>query len=69
MLPVKIQGLMRSGRCCSSERKISESVEAAMARLPHTLSPADQRTIVKATRMPHKVAQMVERKAIIQSEL
>jgi hypothetical protein len=30
-------------------------VEAALARLPHTLSPADQRTIVKATRTPHKV--------------
>jgi hypothetical protein len=30
-------------------------VEAALARLPHTLNPADQRTIVKATRTPHKV--------------
>ena len=30
-------------------------VEAALARLPHTLSPADQRTIVKATRTPQKV--------------
>jgi hypothetical protein len=30
-------------------------VEAALARLPHTLDPADQRTIVKATRTPHKV--------------
>jgi hypothetical protein len=30
-------------------------VEAALARLPHTLSLADQRTIVKATRTPHKV--------------
>jgi len=30
-------------------------VEAALARLPQTLSPADQRTIVKATRTPHKV--------------
>jgi hypothetical protein len=30
-------------------------VEAALARLPHTLSPADQRTIVKATHTPHKV--------------
>ena len=30
-------------------------VEAALARLPHTLSPADQRTIVKATRTPDKV--------------
>jgi hypothetical protein len=30
-------------------------VEAALARLPRTLSPADQRTIVKATRTPHKV--------------
>jgi hypothetical protein len=30
-------------------------VEGALARLPHTLSPADQRTIVKATRTPHKV--------------
>ena len=30
-------------------------VEAALARLPHTLSPADQRIIVKATRTPHKV--------------
>ena len=30
-------------------------VEAALARLPHTLSSADQRTILKATRTPHKV--------------
>jgi hypothetical protein len=30
-------------------------VEAALARLRQTLSPADQRTIVKATRTPHKV--------------
>jgi hypothetical protein len=30
-------------------------VEAALARLPHTLSPSDQRIIVKATRTPHKV--------------
>jgi Family of unknown function (DUF5681) len=30
-------------------------VEAALARLPHTLSPADQRIIVKATRTPRKV--------------
>src|SRR6516165_7596893 len=29
-------------------------VEAALARLPQTLSPADQRTIVQATRTPHK---------------
>ena len=30
-------------------------VEAALAQLPQKLSPADQRTIVKATRTPHKV--------------
>ena len=30
-------------------------VEAALARLPQILSPADQRTIVKATRTPRKV--------------
>jgi Family of unknown function (DUF5681) len=30
-------------------------VEAALTRLDRTLSPADQRTIVKATRTPHKV--------------
>jgi hypothetical protein len=30
-------------------------VEAALARLSEKLSPADQRTIVKATRTPHKV--------------
>jgi Family of unknown function (DUF5681) len=30
-------------------------VEAALARLGRTLSPADQRTIVQATRTPHKV--------------
>lgn len=30
-------------------------VEAALARLPQPLSPADQRTVVKATRTPHKV--------------
>ena len=30
-------------------------VEAALAHLPHTLSPAEQRAIVKATRTPHKV--------------
>jgi hypothetical protein len=30
-------------------------VEAALARFPQTLSPADQRTIVKATRTPHQV--------------
>jgi hypothetical protein len=30
-------------------------VEAALARLDRTLSPADLRTIVKATRTPHKV--------------
>jgi hypothetical protein len=31
------------------------SAEAALARLPQTLSPADQRTIVEATRTPHRV--------------
>ena len=30
-------------------------VEAALARLGRTLSPADQRTIVRATRTPHRV--------------
>ena len=30
-------------------------VEAALARLPQKLSPADQRTIAKATRTPDKV--------------
>jgi hypothetical protein len=30
-------------------------VEAALARLPKTLSPADQQIIVNATRTPHKV--------------
>jgi hypothetical protein len=30
-------------------------VEAALARLDRRLSPADQRTIVKATRTPHRV--------------
>ena len=30
-------------------------VEAALARLPHPLSPADQRTIVSVTRTPGKV--------------
>ena len=30
-------------------------VEAALARLPQPLSPADQRTVVKATRTPRKV--------------
>jgi hypothetical protein len=30
-------------------------VETALARLSEKLSPADQRTIVKATRTPHKV--------------
>ena len=30
-------------------------VEAALARLGRTLSPAEQRTIVQATRTPHKV--------------
>ena len=30
-------------------------IEAALARLDRRLSPADQRTIVKATRTPHKV--------------
>jgi hypothetical protein len=30
-------------------------VEAALARLDRTLSPADQPTIVKATRTPQKV--------------
>ena len=30
-------------------------VEAALARLPQPLSPADQRTVMKATRTPHKV--------------
>jgi hypothetical protein len=30
-------------------------VEAALARLKGALSPADQRTIIKATRTPHKV--------------
>jgi hypothetical protein len=30
-------------------------VETALARLPQTLSPADQRIIVNATRTPHKV--------------
>jgi len=31
-------------------------IEAALARLSETLSPADQRTIVKAARTPHKVS-------------
>ena len=30
-------------------------VEAALARLGRTLSPAEQRTIINATRTPHKV--------------
>ena len=30
-------------------------VQAALARFPQPLSPADQRIIVKATRTPHKV--------------
>jgi hypothetical protein len=30
-------------------------VEAALARLPQPLSPADQRVVVDATRTPHKV--------------
>lgn len=30
-------------------------VEAALAGLPHTVSPADQRIVVKATRTPHMV--------------
>jgi hypothetical protein len=30
-------------------------VEAALARLPQPLNPADQRTVVNATRTPHKV--------------
>jgi hypothetical protein len=30
-------------------------VEAALARLPEPLSPADQRIVVKATRTPHRV--------------
>jgi hypothetical protein len=30
-------------------------VQAALARLPQPLSPADQRTVVNATRTPHKV--------------
>jgi Family of unknown function (DUF5681) len=30
-------------------------VEAALARLPQNLCPADQRTVVKATRTPNKV--------------
>src|SRR5262249_50542069 len=30
-------------------------VEAALARLPQPLSPADQQTVVEATRTPHKV--------------
>jgi hypothetical protein len=30
-------------------------VEAALVRLKGTLSPADQRIVVKATRTPHKV--------------
>jgi hypothetical protein len=30
-------------------------VEAALARLDRRLSPADQQTIVKATRTPHRV--------------
>jgi hypothetical protein len=30
-------------------------IEAALARLPRPLSPADQQTIVKATRTPRKV--------------
>jgi hypothetical protein len=30
-------------------------VEAALARFPQTLSPADQRIVVKATRTPHRV--------------
>lgn len=30
-------------------------VEAALARLPQKLTPADQRTVVKATRTPNKV--------------
>jgi hypothetical protein len=30
-------------------------VEAALARFGRTLSPAEQRTIINATRTPHKV--------------
>jgi hypothetical protein len=44
-------------------------VEAALAGLGRTLSPVDQRTIVKATRSQGQVARMVERTSVIQSEL
>jgi hypothetical protein len=30
-------------------------VEAALARLPQHLGPADQQTVMKAARTPHKV--------------
>jgi hypothetical protein len=45
-------------------------VEAALARLDRTLSPADQRTIVKATRTPPKgqMAGVVERTSLKSSE-
>jgi hypothetical protein len=40
-----------------TERMVLEPwlVEAALARLTHKLSPADQRIVVEATRTPHKV--------------
>ena len=35
-------------------------VEAALARLPQTLSAADQRIIVQTTRTPHKVKYSIQ---------
>ena len=43
--------------CRETARMVLEPwlVEAALARLPQPLSPADQRIVVKATRTPRKV--------------
>jgi hypothetical protein len=43
--------------CRETARMVLEPwlVEAALARLPEPLSPADQRIVVKATRTPHRV--------------
>ncbi len=44
-------------RCRDSARRLIEPwlVAAALARLDRTFSPAEQRTVVEATRTPHKV--------------
>ena len=55
LLPLRMAGKLDPYRETARSALEPWLVEAALARLPEPLSPADQRTIIEATRTPRKV--------------